>query len=111
AGSTDGIVNVWDINGNRLWRERVFKPSEEEESATVRELAFSPDGAYLAAIQETWTQGAARIWDKQYKKTADIQLDEKISSLVFAPGGDTLLTGSINGQILLWGMNGAPLKD
>lgn len=115
AGSTDGNVAVWDIQGNRLWRERAFRASGEEESATVRELAFSPDGAYLAAVRETYTLGVAKIWawDKAAKKYAgkgDIQLDESISSLVFAPAGDTLVTGSINGQIHVWDMKGALLK-
>ena len=104
AGSTNGTVTVWDINGKRLWRERPF-------SATVLELAFSPDGQNLAAIQQDFEKGIVRIWGQQYKQTADIRTDESISSLVFSPENDALLTGSINGGVSVWKLDGTLLNE
>ncbi len=104
AGSTNGVITVWDIEGKRLWRNRPF-------SATVMELAFSPDGQYLAAIQQDFEKGIVGIWDSQNRKTADILTDESITSLVFSPESDALLTGSINGRISVWKPDGAPVKD
>ena len=104
AGSTNGTITVWGIDGKRLWRERPF-------NATVLEVAFSPDGKHLAAIQQDFEKGIAGIWDSQYKKTADIQADESLTCLVFSPENDALLTGSINGRIAVWGMDGSLVKD
>ncbi|MCB0546676.1 MAG: caspase family protein [Phaeodactylibacter sp.] len=104
AGSTNGVVTIWDIAGKRLWRERAF-------SATVMELAFSPDGNHLAAVQQDFEKGIAKIWDNQNRKTADIQADESFTSLVFSPDSKTLLTGSINGRIAVWTPDGKPVKD
>lgn len=104
AGSTDGVATVWDIQGKRLWRERPF-------SATVMEVAFSPDGRYLAAVQQDFEKGIAAVWGDQYRKTADILTDASITSLVFSPESDALLTGNINGRISVWKPDGTPVKD
>ncbi len=59
--------------------------------------------------------GKLQIWDEDTRHSKDISIFMKdrgqITSLVFSPDGHTLATGSTNGQICLWDVHTAELRN
>ena len=96
----DGTVRLRSFNGSWL-----FTMKETTFSATS--LAFSPDGAWLAA---GYADGTIRVWNiEAVLSTADgAQLQvlkshtQQISSVVFSPDGNWLASASQDGALQLW---------
>jgi WD40 repeat protein len=79
-------------------------------SVTAHDLAFSPDGRFLATASDNWdkakngyTAGEIKIWDVQTgKEHRTLRGDAQwIRPLVFSPDGRCLVSGS-EGKTTLW---------
>lgn len=92
AACDDLIITLWDVDTGSL-RNR-FEPFNDQ----IFEMAFSPDGRWIAAASE---EGHARIWDTMTGKlehTLSAE-DERMLSLVFSADSKSIVTGSENLRI------------
>lgn len=78
---------------------------------TVSEVAFSPDGAVVAAASEGWRSEAGAIWLWDARSGAqlarltiddDKRMLEPVMRLAFARDGTTVIAGTIHGNLLRW---------
>ncbi|MFI8874108.1 NB-ARC domain-containing protein [Streptomyces sp. NPDC055243] len=93
SGDKDGYVRVWDAvaparptclleirgHNNHLSRVSDFVNS----SVTVRALAYSPDGAYLATVSD---DHSVRIWDQHGVSIAMTRTEQTLTSLAWIGG-------------------------
>ena len=88
----DYNVKVWDVRTAQL-------KAVLDDSGSIYDLAFSPDGTMLASSNgrlwetETWEQKA--ILSTQY-------YDYRASAVAYSPDGTTLAVGQVNHSLLLW---------
>lgn len=109
VGSEAGSVTVWDVGDVGAPREVA---TLEDSEASVLGLAFSGDGAQLAAAT---SEPAVRRWAlAQGGSEAPRALPPitegfqgRVQSVAYAPEGSTLATGSADGTIRLWSAPGA----
>jgi WD40 repeat protein len=97
TGRGDGALLLWDLTKSE-------EPEElEEHLQGVREVAFSPDGTRLAsrAGQQVILHD---VQDRRRFVTLNGHLGE-VETMGFESGGDVLVTGDRNGQVLVWGLN------
>jgi len=106
SGCDEGKVKLWDVNsGNFLYQRQAHSDS-------VQALAFSPDNSFLATggLEKTEVRlndeqaSSLRMWKTDYiKETYHYKYAKDISSLVFSPNGQYLLTTSSEDQTArLW---------
>src|SRR5579883_557673 len=114
-----GLVTYTVIEGNRIstkldgiqiWEAASGRAIQRISTNRVGQLAFSPDGRYLAAAD---LQGI-RLWElasmqvvlthKAHEKDRGSYGDSFASSLAFAPDGRSLATGHLDSTILIWNM-------
>ncbi len=92
----DGMVRLWDVEAG----EEIFTLEVATES-----LAFSPDGALLAA-GGGWDSPALLLWDaitgEQLAALAGHTMSVK--SVAFSPDGSLLASGGWDGTVRLWGV-------
>jgi WD40 repeat protein len=89
TGGQDGIVRRWDTRTGQLIGESVH-------GATIRELAFSPDGRLLASAAGE----AARVWlAADGSAVARLQHSFAVDGVAFSPTGAQLLTLSRDGRL------------
>ena len=96
AGKTVGFWKRPDV------RKRIATLSH---GATVRALAFSPDGKLLASAGD---DGAVKLWEVpgcRCRATFDWGIDE-LRSVCFAPDGLTAAAGSRDGRVVVWDLEG-----
>ncbi|GAB4204032.1 MAG: hypothetical protein OHK0022_28770 [Roseiflexaceae bacterium] len=90
-------VGIWDLSSGQ---QRYNLPSAEEDEGPVRRLAFSPDGAAVAAGSD---DGFIRVW-----RTADgaplhtFRYTSDVEGLVFDTDGQTLISANNDDSIRLW---------
>lgn len=107
---TLAYIECWDGNSVQSWRKPVklfdiqsgqIIMSLANHPKRVYEIAFSPDGKYLASGSEDETIKLWNVKTAQLIKTFEGHTSY-ISSIIFSPDGKTLISGSNNGVIKIW---------
>ncbi|MCL4813361.1 MAG: protein kinase [Vicinamibacteraceae bacterium] len=80
-------------------------------SAGAWDLAFSPDGRYLATVEER--PGRLTLWDlaADARRAAWVAHADRVSGLALAPDADTVVTGSYDGRARSWSLDGRLLDE
>jgi WD40 repeat protein len=96
SGGTDGTVQLLDAATGQ--RRHVFRGSP-----FFTNLAFSPDGRTLAAVNEA-PNPTLRLWDLETKKERALTGHTgHILGLSFHPSGKLAATAALDGTVRLWG--------
>jgi WD40 repeat protein len=98
----NGFISLWDTtNGEK-------QPSIMDNSEPVYSLAFSPKGKLAAAGLHNKT----KIWDlTTHEPLRDLTQKGDIISVIFSQDGNWLATGSAEGTVLLWRVEGASFNQ
>src|SRR5579883_301079 len=98
-GGRPGLVPKGDVTGVSLADVATGKEILQLEIGEVDEFVFSPDGRVLATAR----YGIVRLWEVATGKEICAQRRYgEVSSVAFLPGGRGLLTGLVDGTILVW---------
>jgi len=96
SGHDNSQVKVWEVATgtllNVLWTTRVF--------GGVLDVAFSPNGRFIAACQDD-----RKIWVWRFPDYRELVLDEHdraVYSLAFDPVSGLLASGGSSGKIRIW---------
>ncbi|MBE9119110.1 caspase family protein [Lusitaniella coriacea LEGE 07157] len=102
SGGWDGVVRLWDSEGNLM-----VKPFPGHEDA-ITAVAFSPDGKTI--VSASW-DGTMRLWDLQGNAIGKpfAGHENVVTSAVFSPDGKTIVSASQDQTIRLWDLEGNPL--
>ncbi|KNB53173.1 WD40 repeat domain-containing protein [Streptomyces caatingaensis] len=103
AVSTSRRIDEWDVTDPRAPR---WIRAVTEQADAVNALAFSPDGATLAAAGN---DGAVRQWDTVSGRfrTQPLQLHSPVLGVAFSPDATTLAACARDRDIRLWRRNGS----
>jgi eukaryotic-like serine/threonine-protein kinase len=110
AATLDGSIVFWDVAtlqprlfaaGPSPYDPASWKNRDFPVSLYVRGLAFSPDGATLAA---TYNGESAKLWDvaSGEPRTTILGHNGDIESIAFAPDGRSLATGGVDHTVRVW---------
>jgi WD40 repeat protein len=94
SASADGTVKLWNPVAGRAWATFRISPAS-------RALAFSPDGAFLAAA-DPLDPSAATLWDvalESQQATLWLSRPSEVAAVAFVPDGSGLLVGSRNQEL------------
>ena len=105
TGNWDGDIKIWNVN-NRQYASTMIQVGGQHHEAS--QLAFSPDGQYLAASRVDY--GAIYIWRVQSGKlVAELTVEnapEKgtryLVPLVFSPDGSFLANATPENTVSVW---------
>jgi WD40 repeat protein len=93
TGGTAHSMRLWDVNSGQT-----IKSFSQE---GVMGLAFSPDGAILAAVASYFV----KIWDvKSGSLLANLRLDSESMTVAFSADGSLIAAGAYDGNVYLWGI-------
>ena len=109
-GSADGIIRVWDLHTTPRRKEK-SAPQEStlalRASSELRTAEFSNGGHLLVA---GYQNGDVVVWDvKTGQRLYDWNLDNGVAAACFAPDDTSVLTGSWDGTIGHWTLEGKKL--
>ena len=93
-----GEVSLWNLKTDQLIGHLATKASA---------VAFSPDGKRLATI----FRDRAFLWETSSQRRLHVLAGHKgaITSFAFSPGGDLLVTGSLDHDARVWSVEGGRL--
>jgi len=104
AGSSDGIVYLWDLQGKLLGRLK---------GPTGRSMRFkfNSDGSRIAIFG---VDDIARLWKLSTNQPPQIEVEIKghqssLSQLEFSSNGKQIVTGGEDGTVRLWNLNGSQI--
>lgn len=105
SGTEDGKIQLWDLTAGK-------SSAINAHSKGVNSIVFSPDGTKLASS----ASDGVKIWNVQqgslshFKNLANSSL--LVQSIAFSQNGQTIATGTAEGQIKLWQVStGKWLRD
>ena len=112
TGCSDGTFRLWDarlesdvwFRGEHGESVRYLRAGEEllrlEHGGRAWDLAFSPDGSYLATVS---SERPVQIWStKSGREVQRLPTVEKFYDVAFGPEGDVLATAGAEGTARIW---------
>jgi len=105
SGSNDGTVQIWDVAAQTVRRTLTgFEPLDRAFGGAT-EVAFSPNGRYLAGLQSR-PSGRLIVWRVGGAKVFRADRSREMYDLVWGPDGEMLYTAEEDGALHTW----SPLK-
>ncbi|MBD2451653.1 caspase family protein [Nostoc sp. FACHB-152] len=111
SGSEDGTVKLWNLQSGA-------SQTLSEDSSSIWSVAFSPDGNTIAVGSGKINSLSSldrviHIWNLQGQPKPIKILSRHNSSVIsvaFSPNGNTIASGSSDGTVKLWNLQGQPIK-
>ena len=98
-GAVTGIARVWDVAKDEEVA-RVIHERPAQGTSVIQDVAFSPDGQYLATASDDWT---ARVWDlSSGNELGHVSHQGSVLDVAFGPDGRYLATASQDGTARVW---------
>jgi WD40 repeat protein len=100
----DGTARIWDPESGELLRTLIIHPQRHGGCS----LAFSPDGALLAAVTDLHGPGPElgallKVWDVEtWREILSVDLPDRSDGLAFSPDGAQLVTTGFGGYVIVW---------
>jgi len=91
AGYDDGSIIIWDF----LTKKHIYTLKGHKEEVNI--ITFSPNGEYFISFSLASGDFIANVWETMTGRL--IHFIESISSAIFTPDGNYIITGSIKGII------------
>jgi len=98
CGAADGLPELYEIDGTPIL-------SLQKSSATIRSVAWSPDGCTLA----TGVDDAVGLWEAHGTlQSVTMRHDGFVTSVAWSPDGHRLVSGSADETARIWEVDGRP---
>lgn len=103
AGSSDGVIRLWDLATTR--KEKTIRDESSYSIGRVNSIALSPDHKILASGNGN---GVITLWDAETgRQRASVERkDEWINFLTFSPDGKTLASASSARTVRVFDLSG-----
>jgi WD40 repeat protein len=106
-----GVTSKDYIDNNFIfWNTSTWEITGTYRTGGVLDMAFSPDGQYIASTPDRF---AIRLWqtkDNRLKHELPTSFTGAVNCLAFSPDSQTLATGHYDGAIRLWDVPKGELK-
>jgi WD40 repeat protein len=107
-----GVTSPDYIDNNFIfWNTITWEITRTMRTGGVLDMAFSPNGQYIASTPDRF---AIRLWqmkDSQMKYELPTSFTGAVNCLSFSPDGTSLATGHYDGVIRLWDVATGALKE
>ncbi|XP_067444109.1 WD repeat-containing protein 1 [Thunnus thynnus] len=103
VGGADGIIRLYSIQGNTLKDEG----KTIEAKGAITDMAYSNDGAYLAAIDDKKVATAFNVADGYSVKNEFYGHHAKPVVLAWSPDNERFATGGMDMMVFIWTVNDA----
>jgi WD40 repeat protein len=103
VGSEESGVSVYELGSKSP--VAVLAAGGGRLSSVVRHVAFSPDGARVAASDDA---GVTRVWDIASRRVVavfDPATTREVYDAAFSADGGLVATGDLNGVVRVWGVS------
>jgi WD40 repeat protein len=108
SGSLNNTLEVWGLQTGKLicTYDEVFRPKFNRRFSDPSLIAFSPDVQTLVCVGYDYLVGTIiNMWDLATGREIPTFMEHKdLASIALSPNGQTILSGSYNGTIKVWGV-------